>query len=149
MVLLQTAYHTVLCTVQCPVGEIKAVYMSLCDLVFLCFLIFLFYFFFAGEEVCIETGTGEKIKDEDEDIYQFLPSRRGPSQGEMLASERAVANEPVMAYEFEPYTQIWLCGRGDRKGVLQVFTYNDGHAGHFVSAFEQISLVNHNEVFLT
>ena len=58
-------------------------------------------------------------------------------------------NLHVMAYEFKPYTQIWLGGRGDRKGVLQVFTYNDGHAGHFVSAFKQISLVNNNEVFLT
>ena len=89
---------------------------------------------FAGEELYIETGTGEKIKDEDEDIYQFLPSRRDPSHGEILQSERGVSNEPEMAYEFEPYTQIWLCGRGDRKGVLQVFTYNDGHVGHFVSA---------------
>ncbi len=81
--------------------------------------------------MCIETK-GKKIKDEDEDIYQFLPTRETPQdQDEIL--EGGVVNDVAVQCEFEPYTQIWLCGRGDRKGVLQVFTYNDGHIGHCVS----------------
>ena len=34
--------------------------------------------------------------------------------------------------ELEPYTQIWLCGRDQRKGLLQIFTYYDGQAGSYV-----------------
>ena len=32
----------------------------------------------------------------------------------------------------EPYTQIWICGRDQRKGLLQIFTYYDGQAGSYV-----------------
>ena len=32
--------------------------------------------------------------------------------------------------QFQPYTQIWLCSRG--KGLLQIFTYFDGHPGVYV-----------------
>ena len=88
-----------------------------------------------GEEMCIETRNGEKIKDEDEDIYQFLPLKKEeviPEANEDIL-EGGVPNEAGPKIEFQPYTQIWLCGRGDRKGVLQVFTYNDGHVGHSVS----------------
>jgi len=35
---------------------------------------------------------------------------------------------------FDPYTQIWMCGRDQRKGMLQIFTYNDGLPGYYVSA---------------
>ena len=35
--------------------------------------------------------------------------------------------------KFDPYTQIWMCGRDQRKGMLQIFTYNDGHSGSYVS----------------
>jgi len=87
--------------------------------------------------MCIETGTGQRIKNDDDDIYQFLPlaSNRPhpitPPPHEML--EGGVTSEPEDIQHFHPYTQIWLCGRGERKGVLQVFTYNDGVPGHFVS----------------
>ncbi len=88
--------------------------------------------------MCIETRTGEKIKDEDEDIYQFLPAKREedrPAEEDEDILEGGVVPSDVQRVniEFSPYTQIWLCGRGERKGVLQVFTYNDGHVGHFVS----------------
>ncbi len=94
-----------------------------------------------GDEMCIETE-GKIIKDEDEDIYQFLPTRQDSPQDQEEILEGRVANDVTARCEFEPYTQIWLCGRGDRKGVLQVFTYNDGHIGHCVSYIEIIMLIN-------
>ncbi len=94
---------------------------------------------YTGDEMCIETE-GKIIKDEDEDIYQFLPTRQD-SQDQEEILEGSVANDVTVRCEFEPYTQIWLCGRGDRKGVLQVFTYNDGHIGHCVSYIRIIMLL--------
>ena len=83
-------------------------------------------------DLYIETGSGEKIKDEDEDIYQFLPARRSGVSSDFLEGGVAEGGDVEMNYEFEPYTQVWLCGRDKRKGVLQIFTYNDGHVGHYV-----------------
>ena len=40
--------------------------------------------------------------------------------------------EEGMRGKFEPYTQIWMCGRDNRKGLLQIFTYNDGHPKCYV-----------------
>jgi len=41
--------------------------------------------------------------------------------------------------ELEPYTQIWLCGRDQRKGLLQIFTYYDGQAGSYVCYCHRVS----------
>ena len=84
-------------------------------------------------DLCIETGTGEKIKDE-EDIYQFLPGRRGAVSSDLLEGGVVEGKDVEMNYEFEPYTQVWLCDHDQdkRKGVLQIFTYNDGYVGHYV-----------------
>lgn len=83
-----------------------------------------------SETMFIETDSGDKIKEEDEDIYQFIPSRRTEISSELLHDDGG--EDIVMGYEFEPYTQVWLCGRDKRKGVLQIFTYNDGHVGQYV-----------------
>lgn len=108
------------------------------------------------ESVCIENSEGEKISNSDEDVYQFLPSRvastrRGTHRDTNQRKRRTAAfrrrkmrsdssekealdanNNP--ATNFDPYTQIWMCGRDQRKGLLQIFTFNDGHSGYYVSA---------------
>ena len=47
---------------------------------------------------------------------------------------RTVENDDIWKF-LDPYTQIWLCGRGQRKGLLQILTYNDGYPGSYVSVF--------------
>ena len=59
-------------------------------------------------EVCLEDS-----------IYQFVPSgRRSNSPGFVLDHS---------------YTQIWMCGRDRKKGLLHIFTYYDGQPGFHVS----------------
>ena len=108
------------------------------------------------DSVCIETVEGTKISNEGEDIYQFIPNklrkgsthkkRRLGSHSRVLRDrmerkepEEEAASASVSygdhvggAKKFEPYTQIWMCGRDQRKGSLQIFTYNDGIPGSYV-----------------
>ena len=83
------------------------------------------------DNLCIETERGEKFEDDDENIYQFV-TPRGAS-GRSHVEEEAGPGDIQMQYEFDPYTQIWLCGRDQRKGLLQIFTYNDSNVGQYVS----------------
>ena len=84
------------------------------------------------DKLCIETDRGEKIQDEDDNIYQFV-APRGVSGGRKSAVVEDRGGDVQMQYEFDPYTQIWLCGRDQRKGLLQIFTYNDNNVGQYVS----------------
>ena len=83
------------------------------------------------DKLCIETDRGEKIQDEDDNIYQFV-APRGMSGGRKSLIEDG-GGDVQMQHEFDPYTQIWLCGRDQRKGLLQIFTYNDSNVGQYVS----------------
>ena len=85
------------------------------------------------DNLCIETDKGEKIQDESDSIYQFI-SPRGVSgeQGDVVEDDGG-GGDIQLQYQFDPYTQIWLCGRDQRKGLLQIFTYNDNHVGQYVS----------------
>ena len=51
-----------------------------------------------------------------------------------IAGKGRIIDDDDMGRSFDPYTQIWLCGRGQRKGLLQISTYYDGHPGSSVSA---------------
>ena len=62
------------------------------------------------DNLCIETDRGEKIQDEDDNIYQFV-APRGVSGGRRSVVEDG---DIQMQHEFDPYTQIWLCGRDQR-----------------------------------
>ena len=83
------------------------------------------------DNLCIETDKGHKIEDNDENIYQFV-TPRGASESCRI-DEDSGQGDVQMQYEFDPYTQIWLCGRDQRKGLLQIFTYNDNNVGQYVS----------------
>ena len=55
----------------------------------------------------------------EESVYQFVPSgRRSNSPGFVLD---------------HAYSQIWMCGRDMKKGLLHIFTYYDGQPGFHVS----------------
>lgn len=84
----------------------------------------------SGDNLCIETDSGEKILDDDDDIYQFVAPRGTAGCGHIIEEG---AGDVQMQHEFYPYTQIWLCGRDQRKGLLQIFTYNDNTIGQYVS----------------
>lgn len=104
------------------------------------------------ENVCIEDSKGKKISNSDEDIYQFVPSKHtGGMHGmyrdtsrrkkkrfagtRMRSKSDSTKKEAVASVaNFDPYTQIWMCGRDQRKGLLQIFTFNDCHSGYYVSA---------------
>lgn len=85
----------------------------------------------SGENLCIETDSGEKIEDDDDSVYQFI-APRGASGGWCKNTEEG-GGDIQLQHEFDPYTQIWLCGRDQRKGLLQIFTYNDSNVGQYVS----------------
>ena len=69
-----------------------------------------------------ENGLTESTSKE-EDIYQFIPSgRQSIQQGFVLD---------------HAYTQIWMCGRDQKKGLLHIFTYYDGQPGFHVSGYVQ------------
>ena len=85
----------------------------------------------SGENLCIETDSGEKIDDDDDNVFQFV-APRGASGGRCKITEEGVGDIQLQ-HEFDPYTQIWLCGRDQRKGLLQIFTYNDNNVGQYVS----------------
>lgn len=112
------------------------------------------------ESVCIENLEGKRITNEGEDIYQFVPSKQrsssirkdrrrrvssgqdrsgaesgGAGAGEKLTGSGGAATNSK-GKKFDPYTQIWMCGRDQRKGLLQIFTYNDGNPGNYVSGFK-------------
>ena len=52
--------------------------------------------------------------------YRFQPSTSADPEADGDAAKQ----------QFQPYTQIWACSRG--KGLLQIFTYFDGHPGVYV-----------------
>ena len=58
---------------------------------------------------------------EESTIYQFIP----PSG--------KLSNSPNFVLE-NAYTQVWMCGRDRKKGLLHIFTYFDGQPGVNVSA---------------
>ena len=62
-----------------------------------------------NDEVCRE-----------ENFYQFVPSRVQSSSPSGFVLEHG-------------YTQVWMCGRGQKKGLLHIFTYYDGQRGFHVS----------------
>ena len=103
------------------------------------------------ESVCIESTKGSRIDNEGEDVYQFLPASRARGSsfrrdkfrsgslskslrrsGSVNVEEPEPGDSNVNVKQFDPYTQVWMCGRDQRKGLLQIFTYNDGHPGHYV-----------------
>lgn len=103
------------------------------------------------ESVCIENLEGKRITNEGEDIYQFVPSkqrsgsirkdrRRRVSSGQDRPGVESgdSGGSATKGKKFDPYTQIWMCGRDQRKGLLQIFTYNDGNPGNYVSGFKII-----------
>ena len=57
----------------------------------------------------------------EDNFYQFVPSGRKSSSPTGFVLEHA-------------YTQVWMCGRGQKKGLLHIFTYYDGQRGFHVSA---------------
>ena len=65
--------------------------------------------------------------DGEENVYQFQlkPAQRSS----IVADGGGDLHQQIL----EPYTQIWLCGRDQRKGLLQIFTYYDGQPGSYVS----------------
>ena len=78
----------------------------------------------------IEPGHGiGDTKDGETGTYKFLPSKLSNSTHEDENEDDDVMENHV----FEPYTQIWLCGKDQRKGLLQIFKYNDHHPGQYVS----------------
>ncbi len=95
------------------------------------------------DSFCIESMEGKKYS-YGEDVYQFTPSKLKEGNGEAnvkagvvvgttdvgLEKERGTTKEVGL---FHPYTQIWMCGRDKRKGLLQIFTYTDGYPGQYVS----------------
>lgn len=107
------------------------------------------------DSICIENLEGNRISNDGEDVYQFLPTktRKGSvhgragsvNRGERGSFDRSGSSGPggewtrmkgtggMEGKKFDPYTQIWMCGRDQRKGLLQIFTYNDGLPGNYVS----------------
>ncbi len=80
----------------------------------------------------------DAVENGPESIYQFLPFRGAQ---DVLVEEKEEESqddidgggeEMQQQLLLEPYTQIWLCGRDQRKGLLQIFTYYDGQAGSYV-----------------
>lgn len=105
------------------------------------------------ETECIEESSGKKISNSDEDIYHFLPSRKTgiehvtyqdtgqqkkSSRGKHMQNNSDPSEREVetSAMNFDPCTQIWMCGHDQRKGLLQIFTFNEGHSGYYVSPVE-------------
>ena len=61
----------------------------------------------------------EEVCSTEEDIYRFVPSGRQSIQPGFVLDHA--------------YTQIWMCGRDQKKGLLHIFTYFDGQPGFHVS----------------
>ena len=61
-----------------------------------------------AQDVCLE-----------ENVYQFIPT-----------SHQCFSPGVVLDHA---YTQIWMCGRDQKKGLLHIFTYYDGQPGFHVS----------------
>ncbi len=112
------------------------------------------------ESICIEDSKGNRITAEDKDVYQFLPSHRSGSRAAMYRDthqrrnrssgrhgkfRRKQVEEPddLAATLVDPYTQIWMCGRDQRKGLLQIFTFNDDHSGFYVSLDRTVLMYIH------
>ena len=77
------------------------------------------------DSVPVERAGGEVVGKEEEDVYHFLPHG--------LSAQSPLSESGDSQHTIEPYTQMWLCGRDTRKGLLQIFTYYDGQAGCYVS----------------
>ena len=93
------------------------------------------------DNVYIETDQGERIQDDD--VYQFVDPQGGSGgHGSSMAgtTEGAIENVQLQQHNFDPYTQIWLCGKS---GLLQIFTYvyNDDNVGQYVSNIGQLLLL--------
>ena len=71
--------------------------------------------------------TEQDICMDEEDVYRFVPLGRPSSQ-------------PGFTLD-HAYTQIWMCGRDQKKGLLHIFTYYDGQAGFHVSYCISFSLI--------
>ena len=68
----------------------------------------------------VQNAEGISGIDGEEDVYQFVPlGKKSTSHGQFLLDHA--------------YTQIWMCGRDQKKGLLHIFTYYDGQAGFHVS----------------
>lgn len=94
-----------------------------------------------GREPLVEsvgTDTGDWIRDTDDRRRdrRDTDDRRNIRKDTGDTAERSVRSDMLdrgKEGKFDPYTQIWMCGRDQRKGMLQIFTYNDGHPGNYVS----------------
>ena len=72
-------------------------------------------------------NTAEDVCRED-NFYQFVPSGR-------------VSYSPGFILD-HAYTQVWMCGRDKKKGLLHIFTYYDGQPGfHVSSTFSYINII--------
>ena len=69
------------------------------------------------------------------------PGREGQIEEEV--EPVSTAGEDAHNQLLDPYTQIWLCGRGKCKGLVQIFTYHDGRAGSYVSAYIRVCVRSH------
>ena len=57
-------------------------------------------------------------------------STKGELRFQPSTSTDPKAGGDAAKQQFQPYTQIWVCSRGN--GLLQIFTYFDGHSGVYV-----------------
>ena len=66
--------------------------------------------------------------------------------GSLLSTVVKEPGDNVNVKQFNPYTQIWMCEHDQRKELLHIFTYNDGHPGHYVSTTSLCVLIIHMHV---
>ena len=83
----------------------------------------------SGDHLCIKTDGGVTIDNDNEDDNILRPPR-GTCRNR---DNENGSGEIQMQHQFDPYTQLWLCGRDQKKGLLQIFTYNDNNVGQYVS----------------
>ena len=68
--------------------------------------------------------------DGDQDVYQFVPQGKNASHASFHLDHS--------------YTQIWMCGRDQKKGLLHIFTYYDDQPGFHVCTHHTILGINGN-----
>ena len=83
----------------------------------------------------IQTKEGANVFDDGEHNFKTSQAKTGADSGEMLRSggHNLVEGGDKERRALEPCTQIWMCGRDKRKGLLELFTYIDGDPLHYVS----------------
>lgn len=76
----------------------------------------------------VDTVTIQDVCPEEDAPTQFLPTARQSNSAGLVLEQS--------------YTQIWMCGRDTKKGLLHIFTYYDGQPGFHVSlcTYNQLSL---------